>query len=152
MSASDSGCIIDKMELLEENANVRIRLIPAVGGDAYAFLKRVAATLTHPDNADGFAGADLYMCLQNSEATVTKNIVNFSNLIRIFPDNQINLRKTFTTTFEPDALADQIVDDSQSQAVKKLLSAIFVVGLRAVTRLRLDVPTIYLLPPVHSGK
>ena len=113
-----------KMELLENNANVRIRFIPAVGGDAYAFLKRVAATLTHPDNADGFAGADLYMCLQNSEATVTMNIVNFSNLIRIFPDNQINLRKTFTTTFEPDALADQIVDDSQSQAVNELLSAI----------------------------
>lgn len=113
-----------KMEFLEENAKVRIRFIPAREGNAYAFLKRVITTLTHPGDANDFFGVDLYMCLQNIEANVTMNIVNICNLIRIFPDNRINLRKTFTTALEPDALADQIVDESQSQSVNELLSAI----------------------------
>lgn len=111
-----------KMELLERNANVRIRFIPVNDGESYAFLGRITDILSHPDDADGFNGTDLYMCLQNSEAAVTMSIVNFSNMLRVFPENQIRLCKTITTSSRPDVLADRITDDTNSQGVNELLS------------------------------
>lgn len=111
-----------KMELLERNANVRIRFIPVSEGESYAFLRRITGILSHPDDADGFNGTDLYMCLQNSEASVTMSIINFSNMLRVFPENQIRLCKTITASSRPDVLADRINDDTNSQGVNELLS------------------------------
>ena len=111
-----------KMELLERNANVHIRFIPVSEGEPYAFLRRIIDILSHPECADGVNGTDLYMCLQNSEASVTMSIVNFSNMLRVFPENQIRLCKTITTSSRPDVLADKITDDTNSQRVNELLS------------------------------
>ena len=111
-----------KMELMERNANVRIRFIPVSEGEPYAFLRHILHILSHPEGADGCNGTDLYMCLQNSEASVTMSIVNFCNMLRVFPENQIRLRKTITTSSRPDMLADRITDNTDSQRVNELLS------------------------------
>ena len=111
-----------KMELLEGNANVRIRFIPVREGEPYTFLKRIMAILTQPDVQDEHIGTDLYICLQNSEASVTMSIVNFTNLIRVIPDSQITVCKTITVSSRPDALTGKIIDDTETQNVSALLS------------------------------
>ncbi len=111
-----------KMDLLEANANVRIRFIPVRRSESFEFLKRIMGTLAQADNPNAHKGIDLYLCLQNSEASVTMSIVNFTNLLRVIPDSQIRICKIFTVSAQPDGLAGQISDDTETQSVSSLLS------------------------------
>ena len=111
-----------KMEMLEGNANVQIRFIPIRERESFMFLKRIMASLnqtSHPDMPDG---ANLYICLQNSEASVTMSIINFTNLLHVIPDSQIKVCKIVTASSRPGAIADEITDDTETQSVNELLS------------------------------
>ena len=111
-----------KMEILEANANVRIRFIPVREGEAFSFLKRIMVYLSHPAKSEVNDGTDLYICLQNSEASVTMSIVNFISMIRVIPDSQIRVCKTITVSSRPDALVELISDDTEAQSISALLS------------------------------
>ncbi len=112
------------MEFLERNSNVQIRFIPVRKSEAFTFLRRILGTLSQADNANVKKGIDLHMCLQNSEASVTMSIVNFTNLMRVIPDNRVKICNIFTVSSQPDALAEQISDDTETQSVTMLLSGI----------------------------
>ena len=111
-----------KMEFLETNANVHIRFVPVRRSETFSFLKRILSSIDHDETLDASDGVDLYLCLQNSEASVTTSIVNFTNLLRVIPDSQIRICKTFTVSSQPDQLVDTISDDTESQSVSALLS------------------------------
>ena len=111
-----------KMELLDANANVRIRFVPVGRSESFAFLKPIMSSIAQDDNPNAQDGVDLYMFLQNSEASVTTSIVNFINLLRVIPDSQIRICKTFTVSSQPNQLAGKISDDTESQSVSTLLS------------------------------
>lgn len=111
-----------RMELLEGNANVRIRFVPVREGETSAFLKRIMDTIDQPDRQKLTEGVDLYLCLQNSEASVTMSIINFTNLLRVIPDSQVRIRKIITASSRPNVLAERISDDTETQNVSMLLS------------------------------
>ncbi len=62
------------------------------------------------------------MCMQNSEASVTMSVLNFTNLLRVIPDSQIRICKIITASSQPNVLADRISDDTETQNVSALLS------------------------------
>ena len=111
-----------KMELLEQNGNVRIRFIPVREGEASAFLNRISTMISQSSGANGKNGTDLYICLQNSEATVTMGIMYFTNLVSIIPDSQVKVCKTLSLSYRRNALAERITDDTESQSVSALFS------------------------------
>lgn len=112
-----------KMEFLEANAKARIRFVPVSRSESFSFLKRIMSSIAQDDIPNAHNGVDLYMCLQNSEASVTTSIVNFTNLLRVIPDSQIRISKTFTVYPQPDQLAARISDDTESQSVSTLLAS-----------------------------
>lgn len=113
-----------RMELLEENSDVRIRYIPVSRSESFSFLKRSMIALIQADHPTAQGGVDLYICLQNSEASVTMSIVNLINMIRVIPDSQIKVRKILTVSNQPSALAEQISDDTENESVNELLSGL----------------------------
>lgn len=111
-----------RMEPLEGNEDVRIRLVPVKDGDSSRFLSHMMGTLDQSGDPESTEGADLYLCLQNSEASVILDIINLNNLAKMLPGNRVLVRKMLTVTCRPGRLADEIMDRTDFQNVAELLS------------------------------
>ena len=112
----------NKMELLEGNEEVRIRLVPVKEGETFVFLKHMKAAFERSADINVKDGADIFLCMQNSEAPIIMDIFNLINLTKAIPNNRLEVRKIVTTTCRPTAVADEITDGTSSQYAADLLA------------------------------
>lgn len=112
-----------KMEVLEENLNTRIRYIPIPGSGSATFMSEPADIIAGSQDSSG-EGADISICLQNNEASVTLAINNLINLANMMPDNLFRVCKTIATTCHSDVVANEICDVTTSQESLGLLSSV----------------------------
>ncbi len=113
-----------KMEILENNSDVKIRFIP-VGSDAIgAFVENFTRIMKNFGNPDNPHEVEVYMCIQSEDASDTFVMMNIMNLIKAMPESNISIAKIITTTKNPDGIISEISDDTDKFAVTDLLAGI----------------------------
>ena len=109
-----------KMELLEDNDDVRIRFVPVKEGNPLQFLKDVTSVFDQPGGEDD---VELSLCLLNSEASATLNTFNLINLTKLFPDDHIDVTRMITIDSKPELPVEEISDTTRAQIVPEMMAA-----------------------------
>ena len=111
-----------KMEMLEANADVQIKLITLRENESVMFPKHILDAIGSDSAPDRGDGADIYLCIEKSEPVVILDIINMINMTNVIPDNSMEVRKTITTTCPAGILAGEVSDKTDLQSITRLLS------------------------------
>ncbi len=113
-----------KMEPLEDNADVEILLATLREDDSIRFPRRMMNTLDQYENSSTYEGTNMYLGIQNTDASLILDIFNIIDMTRILPGDEIKVCKTISTTCSQEVLANEIIDMSTMQSVSGLLSGV----------------------------
>ena len=113
-----------KLEILEGNADVKIRFIPIGNDGTGTFIENFTGIMKDINDSDAADSVEVYMCIQSDDASDTFVMMNLMNLIKAMPGSNLTLARIITTTRNPDGIISEISDDTEEFAVADILAAI----------------------------
>lgn len=113
-----------KMEPREDNTDIRIMLATLKEDESIEFPKYIMNTMDDADDTKAADGTDIYLCIQNTEASMILDIYNLINMTRVFPGNEVNISKTISTKGKSDVFANEILDVTKLQSMSELFSGV----------------------------
>lgn len=111
-----------KMELLEGNSDVRVRFETAKKGNALPSIKHLLDALQNSDDPELKDGLDIFLCIQNSEASMILDIMNLINLTRVLPNEKLRILTTITTSHRENALVGVVEENSEMKSISEMMS------------------------------
>lgn len=112
-----------KMEPREDNTDIKIMLAVLKEDESIEFPKQIMETMGN-DSEDSDDEADIYLCIQNTEASMILDVFNMINMTRVFPGGEIRVSKTITTNCRQEVLANRILDVTTLQNMSELFSGV----------------------------
>ena len=113
-----------KMELLRGNEDVKITFIPTDEGGTMSFASKLNADLAalagETEEEDEF---DFYICIQSDDAKDTFMLLNFMDIVKSLPGNNIKIKKVIAGTHTSEPFYNEISDDTELYGTSSLLAA-----------------------------
>ena len=111
-----------KMELLEGNRDVRIRLVSVNRDESFMLAEYMPGKGLTIEGSDGEDGTELLLFIENADAAEVLDVFNIINMTKVIPSNRFNINRMFTATNYSHLLANVIMDRTKVLSISELLS------------------------------
>ena len=111
-----------KLELLEENTDVKIRFIPVSSKEEEGTFIENFIQIMKDIRTTADSKIELYVCVQSDDASDTFVLINLMNLIKAMPDSDVSVARVITTTRNPEEALAYISDDTLKFGISDLVS------------------------------
>ena len=112
-----------KLEILPENADVKVRFIPtSVSDDGKLPIDNIMQ-LVKAIEGDHNEEINLYVALNSDDMTDNFVLISILDILDIFPDSRVHLRNVFTTSDSHNMLAGEIRNDTRGYGITALNAA-----------------------------
>lgn len=113
-----------KLELLRGNEDVKIAFIPTDEGGTMSFASKLNSNLmTLAEETSEEDDFDFYICIQSDDAKDTFMLLNFMDIVKSMPGNNMRIKGVITGTHTSEEFYNEISDDTELYGTSDLLTA-----------------------------
>ena len=113
-----------KLELLRGNEDVKIAFIPTDEGGTMSFASKLNSNLmTLAEETSEEDDFDFYICIQSDDAKDTFMLLNFMDIVKSMPGNNMRIKRVITGTHTSEEFYNEISDDTELYGTSDLLTA-----------------------------
>lgn len=111
-----------KMKLAKGNEDVKICFLPSGGKGSEDYSSSFLRTITAILEANPDRRIDICMCMQSEDAADTFVLMNMMDIVKALPNSRVSVSSVISTTRTPDAMANEISDETENYRMTDLLA------------------------------